>query len=370
MYSGTAGTEGCQEKCALFPIFESSSLNCGVCEDPPTAAPAPTLPPGEEFNIDLDLRAVPLTQRSFFRQARDVWTDILTRGLTDVDSSGIPSNLLPEEPCLLPTIIDDLYICVKYEKIDKEGKILGSGSPVFARSKSGPDPGLPITGKFRLDEDDVEDLIDEGLLIDVIVHEMSHVLGIGTLWKGFDLRDDSNIVCLYTGAKASAEYEALSGCQGGIPIDDCSHWSKECFGRELLTDTISSDPRLSRISIAALEDLGYAVDYSTADTYTRFDIDSDCRCNRRLSEDGDDGSFDEIAHTSQRRSLSEEGYEKAFNYGMMLLEEAAAAIDLTGRSEMPEGIDYVADQWVNVFYREEGAIYGVLVQQTDRRQKP
>lgn len=141
------------------------------------------------------------------------------------------------------------------------------------------------------------------------------------------------------------------------------------MGRELLTDTISSNSALSRVSIGALEDLGYTVDYSTADTYTVFDIDSDCRCNRRLGEDGDDVSFHEISHARQRRSLSEEGYEKAFNYGMTLLEEAAAAIDLAGRSEMPEGIDYVADERVYVFYREEGIIYSVLVQQTDRRRK-
>ena len=47
----------------------------------------------------------------------------------------------------------------------------------------------------------------------------------------------------------------------------------------ILTDGV--DNPLSRITVATLDDLGYTVDYSSADAYDASQIDPSCICNRR-----------------------------------------------------------------------------------------
>ena len=41
---------------------------------------------------------------------------------------------------------------------------------------------LPVFGSVRLDAADVADLEANGRLFDVVLHELGHVLGVGTLW--------------------------------------------------------------------------------------------------------------------------------------------------------------------------------------------
>lgn len=374
VHTGIRDTPNCQESCSLFPVFEGPDVQCGSCfsapAPTPTIAPLPTVEPAEEFNIDLDLGQVPLVDRQIFRRARDKWTDILTTGLVDVVAPAALEDLLWAE-CSAPSTIDDLYICARYEKIDgkgkgKEGNIVGSGGPLIVRSQDSENPGLPMAGRMRFDEDDIDELIDDGIFEEVIAHETAHVLGLGNLWTSFDLiLNLGPLGCFYTGEKANAEYQALSGCSSGIPISECSHWDDACFGREFMTATLESNPVISRISIGALEDLGYQVDYSAADPYSRFDLDFSCRCNRRLGEDGDDEPFHETEHASRQRRLqvlSEEGYQYAYNYGVALLEEEALVVaELTGRLDIPEGITIVADKLVYILYRENGQVYHVLV---------
>ena len=41
---------------------------------------------------------------------------------------------------------------------------------------------LPTLGSMRFDSADLQSLLDDGTLDDTILHEMGHVLGIGTIW--------------------------------------------------------------------------------------------------------------------------------------------------------------------------------------------
>ena len=56
---------------------------------------------------------------------------------------------------------------------------------------------------------------------------------------------------------------------GGAGTAD-SHWSESIFGAELMTGYAESAPPmpLSRLTIAAMKDLGYGVDFSAAQSFT------------------------------------------------------------------------------------------------------
>src|SRR5690606_14221177 len=80
----------------------------------------------------------------------------------------------------LPAVgdIDDLRIDASIVEIDGPGGILGQAGPDGLRSGS----SLPFEGTMEFDTDDVADLEADGSFGDVILHEMGHVLGVGTIW--------------------------------------------------------------------------------------------------------------------------------------------------------------------------------------------
>ena len=112
---------------------------------------------------------------------------------------------------------------------------------------------------------DVAQMAANGTLTAVIMHEMGHVLGIGTLWGTLGLRSGYG----YTGAHALAEYRALTGNPGAtsVPLETNggsgtagAHWSEAVFNAELMTGYIELGGTfmpISRMTIGALEDLGY-----------------------------------------------------------------------------------------------------------------
>jgi hypothetical protein len=111
----------------------------------------------------------------------------------------------------------------------------------------------------------------------VIIHEMGHVLGIGTFWGYRCGTKCESGKPSYTCDKAKSEYKAL-GYSDDLQIqpDVCGHWSESNFGfarDEIMTpyfDEGKFQP-LSRITAAALADLGYQVDFRAADSWARND---------------------------------------------------------------------------------------------------
>ena len=66
---------------------------------------------------------------------------------------------------------------------------------------------------------------------------------------------------------ASATYVPLETTGGAGTVN--AHWSEAVFDTELMTGFAESNSNmpLSRLTIAALADLGYQVDYGAADSY-------------------------------------------------------------------------------------------------------
>ncbi len=120
---------------------------------------------------------------------------------------------------------------------------------------------------------DIEDLafLDEiDLFEEVIVHEMGHVLGIGTLWNtvpfGFDrtLRSGPDSNPYFNGRKANVFWNAEGG-DFELPVENMGgpgtalgHWRESALKNELMTGFLNrGENPLSRITAGSMRDLGY-----------------------------------------------------------------------------------------------------------------
>ena len=120
----------------------------------------------------------------------------------------------------------------------------------------------------------------DGSLVAVIVHEMGHVLGFGTIFDRVGLITGAGGADPeFTGANATREYAdaARAGrrARARVPLANVGgpgtrdgHWREEVFANELMTGflDVGANP-ISRLTIGAFEDLGYSVDYAHADAY-------------------------------------------------------------------------------------------------------
>ena len=207
------------------------------------------------FDIEIRYSGNALYQ-SAFDAAAARWEQIITADIPNVVSTNYGA-------------IDDLLIDASVIAIDGAGGILGQAGPDEFRSGS----WLPDHGIMQFDSADVAQMYANGSLTNVILHEIGHILGIGTLWGVLGLRSGSN----YVGAYALAEYRTLSGNPSAtsVPLETGggsgtagSHWSEALFDSELMTGYAENGAMpLSRLTIGALRDLGYAVNYAAADAY-------------------------------------------------------------------------------------------------------
>jgi Ca2+-binding RTX toxin-like protein len=201
------------------------------------------------LNFDKTVNAV---YRAAFQTAATRWQSIITGDVPDFDG------------------IDDIEISVSMPAIDGVHGILGQAGFTSLRPVS----NLPVTGIMQFDSADVSDMAKKNTLPDVIFHEMGHVLGFGNLWQADYLKNGAN----YIGVHALAAYQNLSNLTTttSIPIETNGgsgtagvHWDDLIFGSELMTGYTSNGVMpLSAMTIGAFEDLGYAVDYSKADSYS------------------------------------------------------------------------------------------------------
>jgi hypothetical protein len=140
------------------------------------------------------------------------------------------------------------------------------------------DTGLPYHGTMTFDSADIAWLESSGNLFNTVVHEMGHVLGIGTLWAMKSLITGSGTANpVFTGPLATAEYNRIFGTSAvGVPVESSggsgtagAHWRESVFGNEAMTGWLDTGIRnpISRITVAALADQGYTVDLNAADNF-------------------------------------------------------------------------------------------------------
>ena len=172
--------------------------------------------------------------------------------------------------------VPGLLIFAQVTTIDGVGNILGSAGPCLLRS----DTWLPIIGSMQFDVADMNAMVANGSLNGVVLHEMMHTLGFGTIW-GPDAQSEvaspDGTDPRYVGAIGRAEYAALGATDAaqGAPVENTggtgtrgSHWRESVFRTELMTGWADGSLAMSRVTIGALKDFGYDVDLNKADPFT------------------------------------------------------------------------------------------------------
>jgi len=228
-----------------------------------------TAGPSEPFQITLSLAPTMQPQfRAAFEAAAARWSQVLVAGLPDRQLT-LPQDFLGWVPAF-DGYVDDVLIAARDFDIDGAGGTLGRAGALLTRETG----GQAYFGIMEFDTADLSRLASSGRLQSVILHEMGHVLGIGADWalKGFI--DDLLTNPAYNGAAGVSEWRAL-GRDGKPPIENSGgagtalgHWRESVFNNELMTGYSDADERLSRLTVAALADQGYGVNFAAADPYT------------------------------------------------------------------------------------------------------
>jgi hypothetical protein len=221
--------------------------------------------------------SVTQTQRDAFVNAVARWESLITGDLIDIPFNPGPNSCHPD----VDEWVDDLLIFASAIAIDGPGGVLGRAGPCFVRGAD----TLSVTGIMEFDVADLEQLETNGQLELVILHEMGHVIGLGTLWEDKGLLSAGGpLPCAfgtdpdprYLGAEGIAAYQSLGGTESTVPAANtggsgtrCGHWREVDFDNELMTGYLNagSNP-LSVLTVESFEDVGYAVDPSGADAYT------------------------------------------------------------------------------------------------------
>lgn len=225
---------------------------------PPTVVSPPAT---GGFQITLNMTGLTATQQTIFQQAAARWSQVITGDLPNATYRG--------------QTVDDLLISASATAIDGVNGILGQAGPDSFRSGS----RLPYHGVMEFDSADMASMERSGLLFSVVLHEMGHILGIGTLWQSLGLLSGaggSNPI--FVGAQATAAYNQTFGTTArGVPVENTggggtadSHWRESILTTEVMTGWVNSSTvlPLSTITIGSLADIGYTVNFAAAGVYT------------------------------------------------------------------------------------------------------
>ncbi len=241
------------------------------------------------FDIQLCyVSSVSSAVQTAFDNAVSRWESLITGDVADIapPSNAHTACVSGGGPPLSGAAIDDLVIYVLVEPIDGEFGVLGSAGPCFIRGSN----ALPMVGTMRFDVADMARLDTNGQLESVILHEMGHVLGIGTLWSTLGFlqnaatpgeTDPSVSDTHFNGAAAIAAFDGAGGAGrvagAKVPVQNVGnpgsingHWRETVFDFELMTPFLDggvANP-LSAVSVSSLGDLGYTVSAGSADAFT------------------------------------------------------------------------------------------------------
>jgi hypothetical protein len=140
-------------------------------------------------------------------------------------------------------------------------------------------------GAMIFDKQDLADIESAGLLQVLIVHEMGHVLGFGSLWPTMGLLADPSLPPAtgtdphFTGAQAITAFNQVGGSAytgGKVPVEETGgegtadgHWRESIFINELMTGFVDlGENPLSVVTVSSLADQGYVVNKVGADPFS------------------------------------------------------------------------------------------------------
>ncbi|MDM0068974.1 hypothetical protein [Variovorax sp. J31P207] len=224
----------------------------------------------------------------YFENAGKRWGYVLKGWPTRVD--GMPLQL----PGNRPFTEIEIQVNFEYFSQDKNAVARVPGATMQRLKPSTNQPwNFPFLAALNIDLNDLTSLLmDRARFFDTIVHEVGHVLGIGTRWN--DAVPTPPLVrniagrYRYVGPHACQAYAGLmgwsyTGSPPGIPLDpeqtgttSAYHWGEVELPFEMMSSTLDTPTVatlaggggsniISKVSVGALQDLGYVVDMLAAE---------------------------------------------------------------------------------------------------------
>ena len=226
---------------------------------------------GSDFDIELVFLDDAFSERHkrVIQYAARRWMSIIREDLPDYTFTDGWSDQCGDHSYRISSgeRIDDLRIYVVSFNDDSDDAVGGWAGPDVLRETS----HLSVVGcmGFNLD--------DNHISLGTALHEIGHVLGIGTAgFKEGGFLQDPNGDPHFNGPRAIAAFNAAGGRNytgQKVPVEEegrgrLAHWRSSVFRGELMDWAGGLMRPLSAITIQSLADIGYSVDVSQADPYT------------------------------------------------------------------------------------------------------
>ena len=225
---------------------------------------------GDGFDIALVFTdAVAHTYRPTIEAATATWMQILRGTEWEDISFDSPQDCRGIEIDL--ETVDDMVVVVDAFAMDGDLGTVARAGTCTRRADSS-----PVLGYVSFDEVDIGTLQAYDDLEEIMLHELTHVLGFGFRWVLLGLLDqdhDPEFDPHFTGSRARAAFDAAGGTNytgAKVPTEPGQgHWRDSVFGRELMNSFLYVNRRepLSAITLEALVDMGFWVDVSYADEF-------------------------------------------------------------------------------------------------------
>jgi FG-GAP-like repeat/Bacterial pre-peptidase C-terminal domain/Leishmanolysin len=241
------------------------------------SAPAPKL--DIQFNFDATSTQLDQTTKTALKAAEDFWEGVLVGGGTLLPGGILPIRISLENLNLKTGDPDNLTLAYTAPQVgSSDGKtlIIQSANLTINRRRLG--------------------TIEAKGLEDLFIHELTHALGFGTLWEPLKFRmADGSIRSIGAAAdnkslidRTNNTYIANSNAgwaygellrdakrattlqQTAVPIEAgfAAHWDESIFQTESLTPVANSGTQpISILTLAALKDLGWQVNFGKAQAY-------------------------------------------------------------------------------------------------------
>ena len=231
-----------------------------------------------DFEITLVyINPVTPEQEAAFEAARMRWQGIVLNALPAEEGDlAVLGSMCGYAAPSQPIINQGVVVFVDLRVIDGTGSggvnILGQAGPCVLRTERS-----PSVGGMTFDTADLDMLQAAGQLETVVLHEMGHVLGVGTLWPERGLLVDSSIELgqgVDTHFIGPSAQQAFFDVLGGQPYDGSivpvensgspgsadGHWRENVLINELMTPSLGdlgiAHP-LSLLTVSSLADHGY-----------------------------------------------------------------------------------------------------------------
>jgi len=196
------------------------------------------------------------------------WEEIVIGDLPSVPVS-LEAGQCQQGIAAIDAVVDDLMLIVAPTTGSQS-----SVNPCVVRE----DGGLPAVAVIFVDAAALE---ATGFGEELALHLVGHALGFGLASPWDDaLSATGSTDPRFTGAEATAEYQALGSADPDVPLQDTTqagaldemHWHETTFGAEIMTgayvESVAHEIPLSRVTVGALTDLGYETAPWRADAFT------------------------------------------------------------------------------------------------------